>query len=233
LIDLDGLQQNIGIYFKDTALLEQSFIHSSYLNENPSSTISDNERLEFLGDSILNFITSEKLYLEFPDLPEGELTKLRIALIREETLAQLATELNLGHYLYMGKGEESTGGRSRSSNLANAFEALIGAIFLDQGIDRVRDFILTNLDSHLNRMKTGETQPNYKSLLQEYTQAKHKKLPVYRLKKTSGPDHDKTFIVEVLIENKIAGLGSGKSKKSAEIDAARAACEKLAQINKQ
>jgi ribonuclease-3 len=227
LVDLNVLQKHIGIRFNDISLLQQAFTHTSYLNENPDFPLSDNERLEFLGDSVLNFVTSRKLFLDFPDLPEGELTELRISLIREETLAQLATELNLGDYLLLGKGEETTGGRKRSTNLANVFEALVGALFLDQGIDKVSDFVLHIVNSQLENVKTGITPQNYKSLLQEYTQAKHKKVPTYRIVGTSGPDHDKSFIVEVLLGRRPLGKGSGKNKKSAEMDAARMAYEKL------
>jgi ribonuclease-3 len=227
LVDWNALQKHIDISFNDTLLLKQAFTHSSYLNENPDSPVPDNERLEFLGDSVLNFVTSKRLYTDFPHLPEGELTELRISLIREETLAQLAWELNLGDYLILGKGEEATGGRQRPTNLANAFEALVGAIFLDQGIDKAGDFILNKLVSQIEKAKTGGILLNYKSLLQEYTQAKYKKVPTYRIKGTSGPDHDKMFVIEAFLGQKQLGKGSGKSKKSAEMDAARAAYEKL------
>lgn len=227
MVDWNTLQKHIDIPFNTLSLLQQAFTHTSYLNENPDSPIPDNERLEFLGDSVLNFVTSNKLFLDFPHLPEGKLTELRISLIREETLAQIALELNLGDYLLLGKGEEATGGRKRSTNLANVFEALVGAIFLDQGIDKASDFILKRLHSHLENAKTGTNLLNYKSLLQEYTQAKYKKVPTYRIKGTSGPDHDKSFIVEVFLGTKSLGKGSGKSKKSAEMDAACVAYEKL------
>ena len=229
MVDWNTLQQHIGIEFNDISLLKQAFIHSSYFNENPDSPISDNERLEFLGDSVLNFVTSQKLFLDFPHLQEGKLTELRISLIREETLAKLALELNLGDYLLLGKGEEATGGKKRPTNLSNAFEALIGAIFLDQGIDKVSYFILSRIESQLENARTGTISLNYKSLLQEYTQAKFKKVPTYRIKGTSGPDHDKRFIVEVVLGRKLLGNGSGKSKKNAEMDAARVAYERLLQ----
>jgi len=228
LVNWQDLQQTIGVAFQDIALLEQAFIHSSYVNENPDSPLPDNERLEFLGDALLSFIVTEKLYHEFPHLAEGELTEIRVSLIREETLAQLASELNLGDYLYLAKGEESTGGRHRQSNLADTFEALIGAIFLDQGLTAIRDFVLRKLHSQLEQIKAGDIGQNYKALLQEFTQAKYKLLPTYRIVEVSGPDHDKSFTVEVTLGDRILGTGSGKSKRAAEIEAARSAWEKLA-----
>ena len=228
MVNWQDLQQTIRIAFRDTSLLEQAFIHSSYVNENPDSPLSDNERLEFLGDALLSFIVTEKLYHEFPHLAEGELTEIRVSLIREETLAQLASELNLGDYLYLAKGEELTGGRHRQSNLADTFEALIGAIFLDQGLTATRDFVLRKLHSQLEQIKTEGIGQNYKALLQEFTQAKYKLLPTYRIVEVSGPDHDKNFTVEVTLEDRILGTGSGKSKRSAEMEAAHSAWEKLA-----
>lgn len=227
MVDWLRLQQNIGITFSVTSLLQQAFQHSSFVNENPDLLITDNERLEFLGDAVLNFIVAEKMYHEFPNLTEGELTVYRISLIREDTLAQLASKLNLGEYLQLGKGEESSAGRQKRTNLADTFEALIGAIFLDQGLDITRNFVLDKLSSHLEKIKNGELGQNYKAKLQEFTQAEYKKLPTYRLVESSGPDHDKNFIVEVVLEDKVLGAGSGKSKKSAEMESARSACKKL------
>ena len=228
MVNWQDLQQTIGIAFRDTSLLEQAFIHSSYVNENPNSPLSDNERLEFLGDALLSFIVTEKLYHEFPHLAEGELTEIRVSLIREETLAQLASELNLGDYLFLAKGEELTGGRGRQSNLADTFEALIGAIFLDQGLTAIKDFVLRKLHGQLEQIKTEGIGQNYKALLQEFTQAKYKLLPTYRIVEVSGPDHDKNFTVEVALEDRILGTGSGKSKRAAEMEAAHSAWEKLA-----
>jgi len=227
LIDWHSLQKDIGITFRNSSLLQQAFLHASFINENPDSSISDNERLEFLGDAVLNFVVAEKLYHEFPNLSEGKLTVIRISLIREDTLAQLSLELNLGNYLQLGKGEESSGGRQRQTNLADTFEALIGAIFLDRGLATARDFILLRLNKHLDKIKSGESEQNYKAKLQEFTQSKYKQLPTYHLIESSGPDHDKKFVVEVVMGNKVMGRGSGKSKKAAEIEAARSACKKI------
>jgi ribonuclease-3 len=226
-VDWQALQQTIGVTFRDVPLLQQAFIHSSYINDNPSFHLLDNERLEFLGDALLSFIVAEKLYHEFPHSVEGELTEIRISLVRQETLAQLASALKLGDYLRLGKGEEATGGRERQTNLADAFESLVGAIFLDQGLDAARDFVLSKLGSHLERVRAEGIGRNYKALLQEFTQAKFKQLPTYRVVEASGPDHDRGFTVEVVLGDKVLGAGSGKSKRAAEMEAARLAWEKL------
>ncbi len=227
MADWQALQQTIGIIFRDVSILQQAFIHSSYINENPSFHLSDNERLEFLGDALLSFIVAEKLYHEFPHSGEGELTEVRILLVRQETLAQLALALELGDYLHLGKGEEATGGRGRQTNLADAFESLVGAIFLDRGLDAARGFILSQLGSHLDKVKSEGIGRNYKALLQEFTQAKFKQLPTYRVVEASGPEHDKGFAVEVVLGDRVFGAGSGKSKRAAEMEAARLAWEKL------
>jgi len=208
-------------------LLQQAFAHSSYVNENAESDILDNERLEFLGDALLGFTIAEKLYQEFPQLTEGKLTEMRISLVRQETLAQLAAELRLGDYLQLGKGEESTGGRKRQTNLADAFEALTGAIYLDQGLATAQDFILERLDMQLARIKNEGIGQNYKALLQEFTQAKCKQLPTYRTIEASGPAHNKNFVIEVALGNEVLGTGWGKTKKAAEMEAAQAAWERL------
>jgi ribonuclease-3 len=225
LVDWQALQRTIGVPFRDVSLLQQAFIHSSYINENPSCQLLDNECLEFLGDALLSFIVAEKLYHEFPHFGEGELTEIRILLVRQETLAQLASALKLGDYLRLGKGEEATGGRERQTNLADVFESLVGAIFLDQGLDVARDFVLSNFGSRLERVRAEGIGRNYKALLQEFTQAKFRQLPTYRVVEVSGPDHDKGFTVEVMLGDRVLGTGSGKSKRAAEMEAARLAWE--------
>jgi ribonuclease-3 len=227
LIDLKTLQRIIGIKFKDESLLQQAFIHSSYTNENPGLTINNNERLEFLGDAVLSFIMAEKLYRTFPNFNEGKLTETRISLIRQETLAEIAAGLKLGDYLLLGKGEEATGGRQKQTNLADALEALVGAIFLDQGLIMAENFVSAKFAEQLEEIKERGIGRNYKALLQELTQAKYKHLPVYRVAETSGPDHDKSFIVEVALGETKLGSGSGKTKRAAEMEAARTAWEKL------
>jgi ribonuclease-3 len=227
LSELKGLQQRLDTKFKEESLLQQAFIHSSYINENPDYPIADNERLEFLGDALLSFIVADEVYIKFPDFDEGELTEIRAFLTRQETLAEIADALELGNHLVLGKGEAASGGRHKQTNLADAFEALIGAIYIDQGIDVVRHFILGQLSRRLSEVRLTGIGRNYKALLQELTQAKHKQLPAYRIAETSGPDHNKRFVVEVTLGDNVIGLGSGKTKRSAEMEAARFAWEKL------
>lgn len=231
MVNWDSLQQTIGVPFQNQSLLQQAFVHLSYSNENPDFPLPDNERLEFLGDALLSFIVTEKLYQEFPHLAEGELTEMRISLIRQETLADLASSLELGDYLYLGKGEEATGGRERQTNLADTFEALIASIFLDQGLTATKNFVLARVKNKLEALTDTGAHPNYKALLQELTQSKHQQMPFYRLKETLGPDHDKIFTVDVMVEGKILGTGSGKSKKTAEMEAANFAWENLKNTN--
>lgn len=202
-------------------------MHPSYLNENPGFAGSSNERLEFLGDAILNFIVAEKLYEEFPELSEGNLTEIRASLVCRDTLAEIAFSLKLGDWLLLGQGEEANGGRTRPSNLANAMEALIGVLYLEQGLARARRFIFRQLKPRLDKIKAGKRTPNYKALVQELVQGQKRPTPVYRLVETAGPDHSKQFTVEILVEGEVVGNGTGKSKKAAENQAARAAWEKL------
>jgi ribonuclease-3 len=228
LTDWQALQRRIGIKFKDETLLQQAFIHSSYTNENPGSPIPDNERLEFLGDALLSFIVAGELYRRFPDFGEGKLTETRIVFVRQKTLSDIATKLGLGDYLVLGKGEEATGGRNKQTNLADALEALIGAIFLDRGLRTVSDFVLAQFASQLVDITAKGIDRNYKALLQEFTQAKYKQLPAYNIVQSSGPDHDKSFVIEVRLGNNLLGSGSGKTKRAAEMEAARSAWAKLA-----
>jgi ribonuclease-3 len=227
MIDWNDCQKNLGISFHQESLLEQAFVHSSYFNENPGFARPSNERLEFLGDAIINFIVAEKLYEEFPKLPEGKLTEIRASLVCRDTLAELASSLKLGDWLLLGQGEEANGGRTKASNLANAMEALIGALYLDQGLARAKRFILRQLKPELEKIKAGKTTPNYKALVQEFIQGQKRPTPVYRLVEASGPDHSKQFTAEILVEGEALGRGTGKSKKTAESQAARAAWEKL------
>jgi ribonuclease-3 len=227
LSDLQILQNQLGFSFNNSSLLQQAFTHSSYVNEHPGSAMTDNERLEFLGDAVLNIVVTEEIYNRFEHFSEGKLTEIRSILNREETLSQMADNLNLGEYLQMSKGEKASGGNCKKSNLANTFEALIGAIYLDRGMDHARNFILTSLESHLVSIENGDYTTNYKGLLQEYTQAYYKKLPTYHTVHSVGPDHEKTFTVEVSLEEKILARGYGKSKRSAEMSAAERAYKKL------
>jgi ribonuclease-3 len=227
MVDWNDCQKHLGISFRQESLLELAFVHPSYLNENPGFAGSSNERLEFLGDAILNFIVAEKLYEEFPELCEGNLTEIRASLVCRDTLAEIAFSLKLGDWLLLGQGEEANGGRTRPSNLANAMEALIGVLYLEQGLARARRFIFRQLKPRLDKIKVGKRTPNYKALVQELVQGQKRPTPVYRLVETAGPDHSKQFTVEILVEGEVVGNGTGKSKKAAENQAARAAWEKL------
>ncbi len=221
--DIVKMQKILGVSFNRPALLEQALVHSSYINENPAGGLEHNERLEFLGDAVLDFIVADKLYHDFPALSEGEMTKLRAALVRRETLAQVARSIRLGDFLYMGKGEESSGGRSKIHNLAGALEAVIAAVYLDNGITITEGFIITVFTEEWQRITSQGIGIDYKSKLQELTQSKYQVTPLYRLVSETGPDHNKMFTVEVVVNNEILGRGTGKSKKFAETEAARLA----------
>ena len=225
--DLAALQQTLGVSFNNASLLEQALVHSSYINENPDFTPTSNERLEFLGDAVLGLIVAEKLYQDLPHLTEGEMTKLRAALIRRDTLARMARAIRLGDHLYLGKGEEASGGQRKPANLAAAMEAVIAAIFLDQGSSTARDFVLRLLDAELEKVIRQGTEVDYKSELQELIQAREQQTPAYHVVEATGPDHDKTFTVEVRLGEAVLGRGSGRSKKAAETEAAHSALEKL------
>jgi len=227
LADSAALQQTLGVSFNDASLLEQALVHSSYINENPSFAPTSNERLEFLGDAVLGLIVAEKLYQDFPHLAEGQMTKLRAALVRRDTLARMARAIGLGGHLYLGKGEEASGGRDKPVNLAGAMEAVIAAIFLDRGLSIAGDFILKLLDIELQKAVSQGVEIDYKSELQELIQAREQQIPTYHVIEATGPDHDKRFTVEVRLGETVLGRSSGKSKKAAESEAARSALEKL------
>jgi len=227
LADLAALQQALGVSFNDLPLLERALVHGSYINESPSLTSTSNERLEFLGDAVLGLIVAEKLYQDFPHSNEGEMTRLRAALIRRDTLARMARAIRLGNYLYLGKGEEASGGRNKPANLAGALEAVTAAIFLDRGSAITRDFILRLLSPELQKVVSQGAGVDYKSQLQELIQAREQQAPVYRVVEAIGPDHDKRFTVEVRVGDTVLGRGSGKGKKAAETEAARSALERF------
>ena len=227
MADLAALQQALGVSFNDLPLLERALVHGSYINENPSLTSTSNERLEFLGDAVLGLIVAEKLYQDFPHSNEGEMTRLRAALIRRDTLARMARAIRLGNYLYLGKGEEASGGRNKPANLAGALEAVTAAIFLDRGSAITRDFILRLLSPELQKVVSQGAGVDYKSQLQELIQDREQQAPVYRVVEAIGPDHDKRFTVEVRVGDTVLGRGSGKGKKAAEAEAARSALERF------
>lgn len=222
---LSELQQDIHITFHDQHLLKQAFAHRSYLNES-SEFKESNERIEFLGDAILSFVTSHYLYTTYPQFPEGILTNIRSTLVKTKTLSTVAKELKLGELLLLSHGEESSGGRQNESLLADCFEALLGAIFLDQGIEVARTFLLKVLLVKSEDIIQNKSYVDYKSLLQELVQEHTKLSPTYKVTKSEGPDHNKTFWVEVFIEDASLGEGKGKSKQEAEQQAASAALEK-------
>jgi ribonuclease-3 len=218
-----SLEQKLDLSFADKSLLDRALTHRSFLNENPRWGLEDNERLEFLGDAVLDFVVGEYLYHHFPEGREGELTSLRAALVRTETLARFARQIHLGTYLRLGRGEAESGGRGRPALLCSAFEALVGAIYLDQGIEGVADFVLQFIASAVPRILAQELDRDTKSRLQEWSQGRWHLTPVYRTVAERGPDHAKEFTVQVLIGDEVYGRGSGPSKQAAEQAAARAA----------
>ncbi|MFC2002907.1 ribonuclease III [Chloroflexota bacterium] len=227
MTDLTLLQQTLGVFFDDPSHLEQSLVHSSYVNENPGFNRGSNEKLEFLGDAVLGLVIAEKLYRDYSQFSEGEMTKVRAALVQRETLARMAKAIKLGDYLFLGKGEEASGGQSKPSNLASALEAVIAAIFLDQGVIVTRDFILRLFDKELQKVVSLGAVEDYKSQLQELMQARQQSTPAYHLVEAIGPAHNRTFTVEVRVADTVLGRGSGRSKKVAETEAARSALERL------
>jgi len=227
LAELAVMQQILGVYFNNPSLLEQALVHSSYINENLDLAPTSNERLEFLGDAVLGLVVAEKLYQDLPDSTEGEMTKLRAALVRRDALARAARAIRLGDYLYLGKGEEASGGRRKPVNLAGALEAVIAAIFLDQGSATAKNFILRLFNKELQKVVSQGAGVDYKSQLQELIQAREQQTPAYYVIEAKGPDHDRRFTVEVRAGDTVLGRGSGKSKKEAETEAARSALERL------
>ena len=222
---IKDLEAAIGYRFQNITLLQNALTHSSYANERWHNSLKSNERLEFLGDSILGMVVAEYLYKNFPDRPEGELTRMRADMVCEKTLASVAARINLGHHLMLGNGEEQGGGRSRDSILADAVESVIAACFLDGGLEAVLKFVqqFILVDVPVTRFHNAD----YKTALQELVQQKKNQVLSYALVGQSGPDHDKQFDVEVALNGTVVGKGSGRSKKRAEQDAARAAIEKL------
>ncbi len=227
--DLERVKQFLDITgweVKDIRLYEQALTHTSFAHEK-GFNCNHNERLEFLGDAVLELIISDYLYYTFPHLPEGKLTKLRADLVCEASLARLAFALNLSDYLRLGKGEIATGGFSRPALLADTVEALIGALYLDLGLEQCRDYVLDLYRPILRELKEGVLRRDFKTLLQEYSQSRFAITPVYRIVHESGPDHEKVFEAEVLLNSEHVGYGRGRSKKEAEQAAAKEAWNKL------
>lgn len=228
-MNFDELQKTIGVRVKDKKLLAQAFVHRSYLNEHREFSES-NERLEFLGDAVLSFLTSQYLFTTYPEHPEGILTNIRSSLVKTKSLADIAKKLNLGDLLFLSRGEEDSGGRTNPSLLADTFEAVLGAVFLDQGIAAAKTILSLHLFPAASDIVKQKAYVDYKSLLQEIIQEKSRISPTYRVAKTEGPDHAKTFWVEALEGKTILGAGSGKSKQEAEQNAAVNALEKTREI---
>lgn len=216
-----GLESAIGYEFKNQELIHEALSHSSYANEKKKQRQS-NERLEFLGDSVLSVVVSQYLFEHYPELPEGELTRIRAALVCEKSLYKFALKIKLGDYLLLGKGEAHTGGRERPSILADAFEAVIAAVYLDGGLEAARTHILHFIPKHIPE-KRSMLFGDYKTALQEVIQKNPEEKVDYKLIEESGPDHNKTFVVEVCLNSNVIGKGVGKSKKEAEQMAAQEA----------
>lgn len=224
---LTVLGSKLGVTFADSALLQQALTHTSYANERKTDGAAHNERLEFLGDAVLDLIVSEYLFRHFGGLPEGELTKARAAIVCEPALARIARELGIGEYLLLGKGEAASGGRERISILADAFEAIIGAIYLDAGFAAASRFVLTRLQDNLTLVAQGNYAKDFKTLLQEVAQRSGDCKITYEVIGESGPDHSKLFKVAVSVNADRLGVGSGKSKKEAEQNAAEQALQQF------
>ncbi len=224
--DLKQLQQKLQIQFHNRLLLKQAFTHASYVNEHRFSQQQDNERLEFLGDAVLELTVSEYLYRLFPNRPEGELTKLRAAIVCEPSLVKFAESLEFGQYVLLGKGEELTGGRTRPALLADVFESFVGALYLDQGLDAARSFLQTYV---FPLVEAGGNlhMSDYKTELQELTQHHNMGALEYRIVEERGPAHEREFVSEVYMGNERVGRGTGRSKKEAEQQAAAVALKQL------
>ena len=226
--ELEGLARRLGVRFGDLGLLDQALTHTSFANEAKRNTV-HNERLEFLGDAVLELASSTYLYRHFPNMPEGELTRTRASVVCSETLARLAEGLHLGDCLRLGRGEELSGGRTRQTNLEDVFEAVIGAIYLDQGWEAAEAYVMRCLAPAFQLARQGEAFKDYKTLLQELVFQRDNQSIDYELVEEKGPDHAKSFTFCVRVTGRVLGTGTGRSKKEAEQRAARQALEKLEQ----
>ena len=229
-MDNRRLETALGLQFHDRGLLRQALVHRSFLNEQGGSSLDSYERLEFLGDSVLELVISTELYQRMPEAGEGELSKVRSALVRDDSLSRLASQLNLGDFLLLGKGAEATGGRESNSVLAAAFEAVVAAVYLDCGYDEARRLILEVMAAELNKLSQRETaEENPKGLLQEHFQGRRQPPPRYQVISTEGPEHSPIFTVEVLVSDEVIGTGRGGKKADAERAAAQDALSRLSQ----
>lgn len=224
---INKLESILGYTFRDKETINQALTHTSYVNEEHPGITQDNERLEFLGDAVINFVVSDYIYHLQPELDEGKLAKLKAVVVSETVLARQAKLIKLGEFLRLGKGELRSGGASRSSILGDALEAVVGALYLDGGIETARHFVLSLLQETMKAVLLDAYTKDYKSLLQELAQSECGTTPKYEVVRQSGPDHDKVFVVKVMINNTDYGMGKGKSKKEAEQKAARMGFRKL------
>jgi len=224
---VEEFQKKFQMTFRDPSLIITALKHRSYLNVSNEDRTASNERLEFLGDAVLDLVVTHYLYIRFPKRTEGQLSKIKSILVSKAVLAEIAQNLSLGKMLLLNRGEEKTGGRHRQSILADTMEAIIGAIYLDRGLDEASQFIHRHLLSRFKSIMQRELYRNYKSILLEYAQSRGNKLPEYRVMKELGPDHDKEFVIAVFLNGKKVGEGVGKSKKTAEQEAAKMAVQKL------
>jgi len=223
---LSQFEERIGYVFKDKSNLLLALTHSSYANENKGNGIMSNERLEFLGDSVLSIVVSDNIYLKYSHLSEGEMTRARANVVCETSLMKCANAIGLGEFLLLGKGEELSGGRTRASILSDAFEALIGAIYIDGGLAKAKKFVLDNMKTLIHDSINGSIFMDYKTQLQELIQKNSDQKITYEIVEEKGPDHNKLFVSQVKTSDKVMGIGKGRSKKEAEQNAAKQALEK-------
>ncbi len=227
---LKEFESSNGLNFSNIKLLDNAFFHSSYVNELPydlASGIDSNERLEFLGDSVLALIVNEYIFTHYPDYKEGQLSELKSIIVSEVSLAEIARSLGLGKYILLGNGEISDDIEHRDSILSDTVEAIMGAYYLDSGLEKVKDFILPFVKKKLDDISENKYHKDYKSILQQYIQRKYKKCPMYKTVKEEGPDHNRLFYIDVLIEGEVYGSGKGYKKKSAQQEAAHFALDRI------
>lgn len=227
---LKEFEKKLGISFKRREILKSALMHKSYANENKYPHTDHNERLEYLGDAVLELAISHILYKLYPNSTEGELSKLRAAIVNEDQLASMARETKLGDYIYLGKGEDQTGGRDKPSLLSDAYEAVLGAVYLDRGFEKALKLVHKKFEVIVQKVGGSGFVSDYKTRLQEVAQAKFRTIPRYKMVREYGPDHSKTFEVQIFISGELMGTGTGQNKKAAEQDAAREALEKMEKI---
>ena len=225
---LRDLEEVLGYRFKDEALLSQALTHRSFVNENEKEDLRNNESLEFLGDAVLGFLISSRIFRRFPDLTEGELSKIKAYLVSAANLIRLAEDIHLGDFVRLSRGEEKTGGRKKRAIIVDTFEAIIGAVYLDGGVEAASDFVGRQVDSFLAELDPGQlTYGDFKSALQEQLHNLGRPEPIYRVVKEIGPDHKKTFVVQVVIQGEVVAQSTGRTKKEAQQSAARLALDSL------